>query len=214
MAQKPPTSPEDDPIQQRYDQASVEDAIKKIERAHSLGLSSNAKHGERLYEKRDVMVKFAAKLGLRRDAVERARQFAREFSKKEVYEICKLCRKHNFPLGVTLILRTFAVKNRKKRMALIGRVIREGWTQARLSAEIRDIPGALHHKGRGRSLPDSREEARQQIVTRLGPNLRWLNDLISKREEHVGGLKKQINATIASLEALVKAAKGDSQKKP
>src|SRR5262249_22998953 len=52
-----------------------------------------------------IIPEFAAKLGLNRNYVERARHFAREFSPEDVQKICEMCRRHNFPLGITLVFR-------------------------------------------------------------------------------------------------------------
>ena len=96
-------------------------------------------------------------------------------------------------------------------MDLLKTVINEGWTQSRLGVEIRRRTGPKKGGGRKLALPASRNEARQQIIARLSPGLRWLEQ-VKDGGKYVTGFEKKIGAAIDTLEALVTAAGGRSMK--
>lgn len=195
-------------LEETYDQASVESAVKKIMAAHKRGQSSIKRHGEWLHTKANKIIPtIAAERGYRRHSVERARQFARVFTQADVRQICRECREHGFPLGVTLIYRSLFLGDSDKCMQLLRRAIRGKWTQRRMNAELHDRPGAISHTGRPRALPKSQTEARQQIVSRFGPGVRWLKELKSSMDGQLGAsLRRKIDTAVIALEALVEAA--------
>ena len=206
MAQKPAATATPDQLQRKYGRTAVELAIDRIREAHELGRMSREEHGPRTGIGDQTIPKFAAERGYRRNAVERPRQFARLFETPDLNQIYRECRQYEFPLGVTLIYRVLPICDREKRMKLLRRVIREGWTQARLSFEMRTITGAKARLGRPRSLPKNQAEAKRQIVSRVTPTLRWLEDIKSSLEGKLAAnLLGKINKAAVVLEALVKA---------
>jgi hypothetical protein len=209
MATNAATVPESQAdLNEKYENLAVETAIKKIEAAYRLGLKSIEKHGESLQSKRNgIIPAFATEKGLRRDTVERARQFARVFTKTDLRQICRECRKHNFPLGVTLIYRVLPLRDADRRMQLLRQAIRKRWTQRRMIAEIHTRTGAKTRSGRPRALPKNSAEACLAIVSRIVPVLRWLEELKSSKEAQLGAnLRGKIDKAVIALEALVKAA--------
>jgi hypothetical protein len=170
-------------------------------------------HGEDAYRRKETTIprfaipKFAAQNGYLRNAVERARQFADVFDQQTVNQLCRECKEHGFPLGVTLIYRALFLGDSDKCMQLLRRAIRGKWTQRRMDAEVHQRPGAISHTGRPRALPKSTTEARRQIVSRFGPGVRWLKELKSSMDGQLGAsLQRKIDTAVISLEALVEAA--------
>lgn len=206
MARKPPRKTPD-PLSERRASAAVKGAINAIKRAYKLGHVSRKEHGESLRKNpKEIIPKFAADLGYGRNSIEQWRHFSRGFTREDVRTICRWCRRYNFALGVTLICRVLRY-DPEDRMKVLRRVIRERWTQARLYAEIRKTKNLKPYKGRARKLPGNRTEARQQIVARLAPALRWLEE-VKDDGRFVGGLKRQVDGAIAALQVLVEAATG------
>ena len=198
----------DDVLEQRREKAKVSRAVKAIRQAHADGRESRKEHGRRLYGSRDATIpKFAAKHGQRRDALERARQFADVFDQKSVDQLCRECWEHKFPLGVTMIYRVLPLGDAGMCMLMLQRAISGKWTIRRLIAEIRKRPGAISHTGRPRTMPNGPEEARQQVGIRMGPAVSWLKDLNSHMGGQLGaGLQKKIGKAVSALDALMKAA--------
>ena len=209
MAKKSVAQPElgDFLKQQRVD-AKVERAVKAIRKAHADGCKFLVTSGkERIRRKGAKIPEVAAKRGIRRDAVERARQFAQIFKLPVINQLCSECRDHNFPLGVSLIYRVLPLGDAEKCMEVLRRAMRKGWTQRRLVAEIHKRPGAKSHTGRPRAMPKSPTEACRQIVIRVAPVMRWLEDVKTSLggkldEDQLGKISKAVIA----LEALVEAA--------
>lgn len=201
------SQPEVDP-DEKYGLVAVELAINNIEATYELGLESIKKHGETLHSKPNRIIRaFAAGMGYRRDTVERARQFARMFTPKDVRQICDECKRQNFPLGVSLICRTMPLGDSKKCMQLLRRAIRERWAHRRLASEIHKRSGAPTRSGRPRALPKNATEASQAIVIRIVPVMRWLEDVKSSLDGKLDGhLLAKINKSVGALNALVDAA--------
>ena len=156
MARIAATAPESQvDLDEKYDLVAVETAIKKIEAAYRLGLKSIEQHGGSLHSKPSgIIPAFATDKGYRRDAVEQARHFARVFTPEDMREICRECRKHNFPLGVTLIYRALPLGDPDECMKLLRRAIRGRWTQRRMVAKVHACTGAKTRRGRARALPE------------------------------------------------------------
>ena len=210
MARKSVAQPEqlDDVLERQREKARVAMAIKAIRQAHADGRESRKEHGRRLYGNRDATIpRFAAKKGQRRDAIERARQFADVFDQQTVDQLCSECRVHNFPLGVSLIYRALPLGDADKCLRLLQRAIRGRWTQRRMAAEIHKRPGAISRSGRPRALPANSTEACQQIVIRFGTGVRWLKELKSSLDGKLdGSLLGKIDKAVVALDALVKEA--------
>ena len=198
----------DDVLKRQREKAKVNRAIQAIRTAHAGGRDSQKDHGRTLYGSGDATIpKFAAKQGHRRDAVERARQFARIFDQQAVDELCRECREHDCPLGVTLIYRVLPLGNSKKCLRLLQRAIRGRWTQRQMAAEIHKRTGATTRPGRPRALPKSPTEAGQAVVIRVVPVLRWLKDLSSNLDGQIGAnLQTRIDKAVIALDVLVDAA--------
>ena len=201
------SEPKVDP-DEKYGMVAVELAINNIEATYELGLESIKKHGETLHSNPNRIIRaFAAGMGYRRDTVERARQFARMFTPKDVRQICAECKKQNFPLGVSLICRAMPLGNSKKCMRLLRRAIRERWTHRRLVAEVRARSNAVTRSGRPRVLPKGPNKASQAIVIRVVPVLRWLEDVKSSLDGKLDdNLLGKISKAVVALDALVDAA--------
>ena len=200
-------------LKQQRMTAKVNAAIKAIQKAFDLGIASRDAHGEDLYRRKKTKTpkfaipEFAAQGGYKRDAVERARQFADVFDQETVEELCSECEAGKYPLGVSLIYRALSLGDLDECMELLRTAIRERWTARQMIAEVRGSTGAKSRSGRPRVMPKGPDEARQQIVSRFRPDLRWLNELNS----HMGGqldasLRKKIGTAVSALEALVEAA--------
>ena len=185
----------------------IENAITKLRGFHELGRRSLKKHGKTLYEKGDGrVVTFAAGLGQGRNYVERARQFARVFSKADVDRICTECREHQYPLGVTLVSRSLAVAPPETPLKLLLRAIREKWTQKRLFAEVSQHSESAARPGRPHLRLKNRAALREQIIFRIGPQLKWLQDAKNSKAAVLKGFQPQIESAIRSLQQLVEAA--------
>ena len=213
MAEKSDAATElEDALKPQRLKAKVAAAIKAIQAAYDLGRASLEEHGEDLYRRRKtkipkfVVPKFAAPKGYARNFVERARQFAAVFNQTMVDQLGRWCRKHRFPLGVTLIYLVLPLDDGDKCMRLLRRAIRGHWTQRRVAAEVHARTGAATRRGRPRAMPKSSTEARQEIVSRVTPVIGWLEEVNDANRAIFRGLYNQVDQTIAALNALVTAA--------
>lgn len=187
---------------------AVEAAISKIEAAYRSGRKSLRKHGQQLRGRKDrPILKLAEKQGVSRSYVDNSRRFAGVFTRQELQQVFRECRKERFPLGITLIYRSMAIRDRERRAVLLSRVIRERWTQDRLDIEIRKLPGSRSFRGRPRNVPTSSAEVRPQLVSRVTPIKNWMYDVKTQNEGQLeSGLLSKIKKAVSVLSELVVAA--------
>src|SRR4051794_2280730 len=115
----------------------------------------------------------AEREGLRHDNMQRARQFARSYSEKELEELCRLRTPAGMPLGWGHVRRLVSIPNKAKRAALQRRAAKEGWTAAQISeAILSEVVGRRRQNGgRPFAAPRTLGEGLRQVA---GRSEEWL----------------------------------------
>lgn len=136
----------------------VEAALKRLRHFHAKGAASLAEcPGRPKYgSMRDIDNK-----GESSELLRKARNFADLFNEAELDELCELCKRHDFPLGIGHILRLLRVQ--KNQQAFCRRAIKNGWSAKQLDVEILRRNKTHHQAGRRRHVPKDAFEAYFQI---------------------------------------------------
>ena len=65
------------------------------------------------------------------------RAFAATYSDKDLEQLCRQCEQHNRAIGLTVVGHLIKFKNKRKRAQFQRRLIREGWSNVRIVAELK-----------------------------------------------------------------------------
>jgi hypothetical protein len=93
-------------------------------------------------------MEFAERLGVRRDYVDKARQFASKYNNKQFDDLCALRRPDGMPLGRKHVVFLLSVKDKRQRARLQRMAADEAWGTRRLGEEITAIQGSQSSGGR------------------------------------------------------------------
>ena len=108
------------------DQYAINQAVKDIRRFYEAGRKTlDDYQGQLPWRKGPAL---AAKLGWNRDKLEKARQFARDMSKRDVNQLCRKIEDGGFRVTVQHLARLLAVKDQKRRWGLIDKTIQNKWS--------------------------------------------------------------------------------------
>ena len=136
---------------------------------HAIGQLAN-----KLQAKRNISTTvFAAKHGIDPGTLRRSKQFAELYSAKtgtggsgmsELDEICNLRRPNGLPLHWGFLPYLMTVKGSRKRRQMAAKAAAQGWSPARLHAEIRQLEGRSKGHGRKVELPTTPVEGLLHIL--------------------------------------------------
>src|SRR3954468_2425691 len=151
----------------------AEEAERRIRHLHGVGREPLARFPVGAAIDPDTVHEIAEREGLKLDNMQRARQFARSYSEKELEELCRLRTPAGMPLGWGHVRRLVSIPNKAKRAALQRRAAREGWTAAQISeAILRDVVGRKRQNGgRPFAAPKTLGEGLRQVA---GRSEEWL----------------------------------------
>ncbi len=149
-------------LEVRAKQSAIKAKAARIEQRvrdhHAMGQLANDAQAERNISTTD----FAAKHGIDPGTLRRSKQFAELYSSKagtgdkgmsELDEICNLRRPNGLPLHWGFLPYLMTVKGSKKRRQMAAKAAAQGWSPARLHAEIRELEGRSKGHGRKVELP-------------------------------------------------------------
>ncbi|MEI8376541.1 MAG: hypothetical protein WCJ35_27300 [Planctomycetota bacterium] len=145
--------PKEDPL------PAVLAAIADLKRGHEEGLALLKQYGDRAG--RGEIDQAAVVFGRTTAVLRKLRQFATEYSKKDLQELCDMCREHSRAFGLSLVGRLVAVKDKKPRAEFQREAIINRWSGGRIFRELqrRKITLRHHSCGRKRALPQTIAEA-------------------------------------------------------
>src|SRR4051812_13052446 len=146
----------------------AEEAESRLRHLHAVGREALARFPVGAAIDPDTVHEIADREGLRLDNMQRARQFARTYSEKDLEDLCRLRTPGGMPLSWGHVRRLVSIPNKAKRAALQKRSAREGWTAAQLSDVIqREVVGRKRrYGGRPFTAPRTLEEGLRQVVLR------------------------------------------------
>src|SRR4051812_31018170 len=146
----------------------AEEAESGLRHLHAVGREALARFPVGAAIDPDTVHEIAEREGLRLDNMQRARQFARTYSEKDLEDLCRLRTPGGMPLSWGHVRRLVSIPNKAKRAALQKRSAREGWTAAQLSEVIqREVVGRKRrYGGRPFTAPRTLEEGLRQVVLR------------------------------------------------
>lgn len=159
--------------------------------------------------RRGVAQWFNTKLGLQRDQVDKARQFAAMYSDEEVNVLCNLASKDG---GRTItkshVIRLMSVRNKRQRSQLAKQVVREQWTVQQLGAEI-TRQGKSSRGGRRPKRPATVGEALEQVQRMAQRWERWV-EMMSDQDDAsnvgIGDLPVSVARALAKMSEAAKSA--------
>lgn len=157
MARKAKVEPVKDPL------PDVLTAIADLQKGHDQGLAILKQYGDRA--ERGEIDQSAEEYGRTADAIRKLRQFATEYNKNDLRDLCNLCREHQRAFGLSLVFRLVAIKDKTERAAFQKEAIVNHWANGRIFKELqrRQITLGHHTCGRKRSLPQTVTEALVEI---------------------------------------------------
>src|SRR4051812_44600950 len=144
------------------------EAESRLRHLHAVGREALARFPIGAAIDPDTVHEIAEREGLRLDNMQRARQFARAYSEKELEELCRLRTPAGMPLGWGHVRRLVSIPNKAKHAALQRRAAKEGWTAAQISeAILREVVGRRRQNGgRPFAAPRTLGEGLRQVVLR------------------------------------------------
>src|SRR4051812_2719592 len=108
----------------------AEEAESRLRHLHAVGREALARFPVGAAFDPETIHEIADREGLRLDNMQRARQFARSYSEKELEELCRLRTAGGMPLSWGHVRRLVSIPNKAKRSALQRRGAEEGGTAA------------------------------------------------------------------------------------
>jgi hypothetical protein len=159
--------------------------------------------------RRGVAQAFNRTLGLQRDQVDKARQFAAMYSDEEVEALCELkSASDGKRITKSHVIRLLAIGNRRERHKLAKQVVREQWSVQRLGAEI-TRQGKSSEGGRWPKRPSTVGEAMGQIQRMAQQWKRWV-EMMSDQDDAsgvgIGHLPKAAARAVAKMRAAARSA--------
>ncbi len=142
-------------------QTKAERMTDRICKHHSVGCEANT---EQASEKPVSTAQFAAEQGIDSGALRRFKLFARLYSVPAMEEFCRLRRPNGLPLHWGYVPYLLTVKNAKQRRNLAKQTAANGWSPARLHAEIRAIEQRPPGHGRRVELPSHAVDGLHHVV--------------------------------------------------
>jgi hypothetical protein len=156
--------------------------------------------------RRGVAQTFDRRLGLKRDQVDKARQFAAMYSDEEVDALCELVnRSDRGQITKSHVIRLLAVPSKRRRDKLAKLVVREQWTVQRLGAEITK-EGKSSKGGRRPKRPANVEEALGQIQQMVRQWGRWEEMMSDDGGASRVGIKDLPDAVARAVAKMTKSA--------
>ena len=192
-------------------------AVRELGDYYQLGLevleADRKNPNKRTYSKH-VSQDFADRLGVGRDYVDKARQFASSYTEKQLEELCSLRRPDGMSLGRRHVVALLSVKDKRQRRSLQRRAAEEGWGTRRLGEEITVLQGSGSSGGRRPRGPDSVEDAVAQVIKMCERWGRWYEGFDITADEDSISLKdlpKPVREALMRATAEIKtlAAKAD-----
>ncbi|ADB18068.1 hypothetical protein Psta_3404 [Pirellula staleyi DSM 6068] len=188
--------------------------IRRLRKFHALGkkvlqvyeTSEPLASGSR---RRGVAREFDSRLGLKRDQIDKARQFAAMYSDKEVDALCELVnRSDQGRITKSHVIRLLAVPSKRRRDELAKLIVREQWTVQRLGPEITK-EGKSSQGGRRPKRPATVDEALGQIQRMVQQWERWVEMIEDKDDTKgvsIGDLPVQVARAVAGMSKSAQAA--------
>lgn len=131
---------------------------KRLRHHHALGRKANGTGNGLSVE--DLTSQYA----INEHTLRKIRAFAREYTQKDLDELCKLRRPNGLPLQWGHIPYLLIVKDKQERKRLQERAAREGWTAPMLNAAIPQKYRLASGHGRTMAPPASLEAGLQQLI--------------------------------------------------
>ncbi len=156
--------------------------------------------------RRGVAQTFDRRLGLKRDQVDKARQFAAMYSDEEVDALCELVnRSDRGQITKSHVIRLLAVPSKRQRDKLAKLVVREQWTVQRLGAEITK-EGKSSQGGRRPKRPATVDEALGQVERLVRQWERWVEMMADDGGASGVGIKDLPGAVARAVAGMSKSA--------
>jgi len=140
--------------------AKAKRIVRRVRGHHRMGTKANA----RQFTKGTSTERFAASKGVDSGAMRRFKLFAKLYSAEQLEAFCKLRRPNGLPLHWGFVPYLLTIKNTETRTDMAVDAAKNGWSPARLHAEIRKLEGRPPGHGRRVELPKNPTDAIQQIV--------------------------------------------------
>lgn len=192
-------------------QAKAARIEQRVRDHHAMGQLANDAQSERNISTTD----FAAKHGIDPGTLRRSKQFAELYSAKagtgdkgmsELDEVCNLRRPNGLPLHWGFLPYLMTVKDTKKRRQIAAKAAAQGWSPARLHAEIRQLEGRSKGHGRKVELPTTPMEGLLNILREgrlwLARSKRLIPTLCSPERLRAAPLDTETNTTLDEVAKL------------
>jgi hypothetical protein len=136
-----------------------------------------------------------------RDLIEKARRFATVFSDDDVTELCAL-RGPSGKLGHWHAIHLLTVRRKRDRLSLARRAAKEGWSVARLRAEVRQRSSKTSSGGRRPTKPDNVDVALVDIERLANKYIIWCKSMKTGTADVVrlANLPKSVREQLEELE--------------
>jgi transcriptional regulator with XRE-family HTH domain len=202
----------------KEESTQVRQALKQLRDYYQLGLKvleADRKNPIKLMYSRGVSMDFAKRLGVSRDYVDKARQFASKYTEEQLDVLCALRRPDGMPLGRKHVVYLLSVKDKRQRARLQRRAAEEGWATRRLGEEITVLQGSQSSGGRRPRGPVSVDDAVAQIFKMCERWGRWYAGVESEDEGAVslGDLPKSVSDRLASVSVGIEELQRAAQRK-
>jgi hypothetical protein len=119
-------------------QPEVLKAIAELRKAHAVGLAILNQYGKQAEPGKHQIDAAAKEYGCNVDGLRKRRQFAIEFTKDDLEELCKLCDKHHRAFGLSLAAKLVTIKSKPARRRFQQDAIQGHWSHKRIVRELHD----------------------------------------------------------------------------
>ena len=137
-------------------------AIANLRQGYEVGRKILQRFGEHAEPGQHLIEQAGREYNRSADSLRKWRQFALEYTKRDLDALCKLCLDRERALGVTFIFRLVAIKNKRKREEFQRMTIVNHWGFDRFARELRRFKLG-YKRGRKALMPEGVREALAEI---------------------------------------------------
>ncbi len=124
-----------------------------------------------------VVKKYAAKTGLSRDSIHKARQFAKTYTKREFAKLAAARTSNGIPLGFAHVVLLLQIQDDALRKEIQSQTIEQGWSFEQLRKVVKAHSVRKSRGGRRPTRPPTAEAALLQIEEMSNAWIRWHENL-------------------------------------
>lgn len=168
-------------------ETKVTEALTRLQQYRKIGPEAVSRERKTGTYSPGLAKELAAELKTSEANVQKAWQFAKDYSDDEFDELCELRTADGKPISWGHVTKLLSVTDKRSRRALQRRAAKEGWSARALEREIRrKQPEKRSHGGGKLAKPTSRDELLREVLAKCEQWRRWCQQREAEADGKIG----------------------------